>query len=168
LLDIIILCLIIYLDYFWCIKYQYIYIYIKIGKEKGKRKKEKGFPQLARPGGGGEFGPAERGRAGRRPTWPASGGTTRGRCRGRGPTCQREGEGTALGWGDRGGEPVGARPPVRSTVVFRWGLGSVTTGWWQSMGGGRGLWWWCQFRWRALGTVGPRRGGGRPRWCDRR
>jgi hypothetical protein len=39
-LDIIILCPKIYLDYFWCIKYQYIYIYIKIGKEKGKRKRK--------------------------------------------------------------------------------------------------------------------------------
>jgi hypothetical protein len=52
LLDIIILCPIIYLDYFWCIKYQYIYIYIKIGKEKGKRK-GKGFPQLVGRGVGG-------------------------------------------------------------------------------------------------------------------
>jgi hypothetical protein len=34
------LCPIIYLDYFWFIKYQYIYIYIIIGKEKGKRKRK--------------------------------------------------------------------------------------------------------------------------------
>jgi hypothetical protein len=73
-----------YLDYFWCIK-------------KEKKEKEKGFPQLAGTGGG--FGPAERGRAGRQPTWPASVGTVRGQCRGRGPMCQREGEGTALGGG---------------------------------------------------------------------
>jgi hypothetical protein len=48
-LDIIILCPTIYLDYFWCIKYQYIYIYIKIGKEK-----EKGV-SIASWVGGGEF-----------------------------------------------------------------------------------------------------------------
>jgi hypothetical protein len=35
LLDVIILCPKIYLDYFWCIKYQYIYIYIN---KKRKRK----------------------------------------------------------------------------------------------------------------------------------
>jgi hypothetical protein len=49
-LNIIILCPIIYLDYFWCIKYQYMHIYMKIGKEKGEKKKEKGS-RLARPGG---------------------------------------------------------------------------------------------------------------------
>jgi hypothetical protein len=59
-LDIIILCPKIYLDYFWCIKYQYIYIYIKKGKEKGKRKrKEISLASWAR----GDFGPAERGHA---------------------------------------------------------------------------------------------------------
>jgi hypothetical protein len=46
LLDIIILCPKIYLDYFWRIKYQYIHIYIYIGKEKDKR-----FPQLVGLGG---------------------------------------------------------------------------------------------------------------------
>jgi hypothetical protein len=60
LLDIIILCPIIYLDYFWCIKYQYMHKYMKIGKRNGKRKKKRVFP-LAGPGG--IFGPAERGRA---------------------------------------------------------------------------------------------------------
>jgi hypothetical protein len=50
LLDIIILCPIIYLEYFWCVKYQYIYIYIN-RKRKRKKEKEKGFPQLAGPGG---------------------------------------------------------------------------------------------------------------------
>jgi hypothetical protein len=58
LLDIIILCLIIYLDYFWCIKYQYIYIYIKIGKGKGKgnrkrkrKRKRKGISSASLAGG---------------------------------------------------------------------------------------------------------------------
>jgi hypothetical protein len=49
-LNIIILCHIRYLDYFWCIKYQHIYIYMKNGKRNRKKKKEKekekekGFP----------------------------------------------------------------------------------------------------------------------------
>jgi hypothetical protein len=77
LLDIIILCPIIYLDYFWCIKYQYIYIYIKIGKEKGKRKKRKGISSASWAGGNSAQPSAgTRGRAGRWPTWPASEGTT--------------------------------------------------------------------------------------------
>jgi hypothetical protein len=50
LLDIIILCPIIYLDDFWCIKYQYIYIYIKIGKEKGEIKR-KGVSSASWAGG---------------------------------------------------------------------------------------------------------------------
>jgi hypothetical protein len=37
------LCPIIYLDYFWCIKYQYMHKYMKIGKRNGKRKKKRGF-----------------------------------------------------------------------------------------------------------------------------
>jgi hypothetical protein len=35
------LCPIIYLDYLWCIKYQYMHKYMKIGKRNGKRKKGK-------------------------------------------------------------------------------------------------------------------------------
>jgi hypothetical protein len=74
-----------------------------------------------------------------------------------------------LGGGDRGGgEPIGARPPVRFAAVLRWGPSSVTTEWWQGTGGGRGLRWWGQFGRRALKTAGPRRGGGRPRLWDRR
>jgi hypothetical protein len=50
----------------------YKYIYMKMGKRKKKRDS-----QLAGPGGGGDFGPTERGRAGerggRRPTRHASG-----------------------------------------------------------------------------------------------
>jgi hypothetical protein len=62
-LDIIILYPKIYLDYFWCIKYQYIYIYIKkIGKEKGKRKRKRKEISSA-SWVGGDFGLAERGRA---------------------------------------------------------------------------------------------------------
>jgi hypothetical protein len=39
-----------FLDFFWCIKYQYIYIYIKIGKEKVKRKR-KGISSTSWAGG---------------------------------------------------------------------------------------------------------------------
>jgi hypothetical protein len=49
-LNIIFLCPIIYLDCFWCIKYQYMHFYMKIGKEKGENKKGKGF-WIAGPGG---------------------------------------------------------------------------------------------------------------------
>jgi hypothetical protein len=66
-LNIIILCPIIYLDYFWCIKYQYMHFYMEIGKEKGEKKKEKGIlDSWAR----GDFGPAERGRAAPRQNGP--------------------------------------------------------------------------------------------------
>jgi hypothetical protein len=87
-LDIIILCLKIYLDYFWCIKYQYINIYIKLGKEKGKRK---GFSLLARSGGilaqpgagarrRGQMGPDDPRREGtaRRTPWVRAHTTERG------------------------------------------------------------------------------------------
>jgi hypothetical protein len=35
------LCPIIYLNYFWCIKYQQINIYVEMGKRSGKRKKKR-------------------------------------------------------------------------------------------------------------------------------
>jgi hypothetical protein len=35
------LCPIIYLDYFWCIKYKYMHLYMKIGKEKWRKGKRK-------------------------------------------------------------------------------------------------------------------------------
>jgi hypothetical protein len=43
-------CPIIYLNYFWCIKYQHINIYMKIGKRNGKRKKKRNS-KLTGPGG---------------------------------------------------------------------------------------------------------------------
>jgi hypothetical protein len=89
-LDIIILCPKMYLDYFWCIKYQYIYIYIyiKIGKEKGKRK---GFSLLAGPGGG--FWPSRARARDIAVKWAQTAHEERGRRDGRcghGPTRQRE------------------------------------------------------------------------------
>jgi hypothetical protein len=91
-LNIIILCPIIYLDYVLCIKYQYMHLYMKIVKEKGVNKKRKKGSRIAGPRG--DFGPAERGRAAPRlngPKRPTKRGNGAGGRRGRGPTRQREG-----------------------------------------------------------------------------
>jgi hypothetical protein len=81
-----------YLKYFWCIKYQHINIYMKIGKGNGKRKKKKGF---STSWAGGEFlaqpSASARGRVGKQPTRPASGGDGVGTVSWCGPTCQRKG-----------------------------------------------------------------------------
>jgi hypothetical protein len=82
-LNIIILCPIIYLDYFWCIKYQYINIYMKIGKEKGEKEKDKEFSVSWARGGFGPAGPRARPRGHAAQLGPPV-GTTRGRC---GPMC---------------------------------------------------------------------------------
>jgi hypothetical protein len=82
-----------------------IYIHIYINR-KGKRKRK---DISSASWAGGDFGLAERGRVGRRPTWPASGGTARGRHCGRGPTCQ--GEGGQTGRGPTAGEVRGGSPP---------------------------------------------------------
>jgi hypothetical protein len=57
LLNVIILCPTIYLDYFWCIKYQYMHKYMKIEKRNGKRKKKRDFLLAGPGGGGGDFRP---------------------------------------------------------------------------------------------------------------
>jgi hypothetical protein len=77
LLDIIILCPKIYLDYFWCIKYQYINIYIKIGNEKGKRKGKEVSSASWAGGISAQPSAGTRSRVGRRPTSLAGGGTMR-------------------------------------------------------------------------------------------
>jgi hypothetical protein len=59
-LNIIILCHIKYLDYFWCIKYQYKNIYVKMGKRNGKKKRKR-ISLLTGPEG--EFGPTGGARA---------------------------------------------------------------------------------------------------------
>jgi hypothetical protein len=70
----------------------YIHIYIN-RKGKRKKEKEKRIPQLTGPGGiSAQPSAGARGCVGRRPTWPASRETARGRRRGRGPMCQREGQ----------------------------------------------------------------------------
>jgi hypothetical protein len=101
--------LIIYLNYFWCIKYQHISIYEKMGKRNGKRKRKRiSFPC----GPGGDF----------RPTWARArlaaqlaqlcggdGGERRG---GVGPLARGEEGLTALATteGERGS--TGVRPAV--------------------------------------------------------
>jgi hypothetical protein len=94
----------------------YAYIYMKIGKRNGKRKKKRNFPANSV---GGDFVLA-RARArprGRRPSLARQRGTARGRRRGCGPMCQREGEADGVGWSDGGGgEPAGVgknRTPTR-------------------------------------------------------
>jgi hypothetical protein len=84
-LNIIILCPIIYLDYVWCIKYQYIHKYMKIGKRNGKRKKKRDFLATG-PGG---FRPS-RARAGG-PARPASEGWHGDDAMGAGPRASEEG-----------------------------------------------------------------------------
>jgi hypothetical protein len=105
------LCPIIYLNYFWCIKYQhiniYIYIYMKMGKRNGKRKRKGISCSLGRGG----FGPAERECArgrGRRPSRPTKERHGAGRRRGRGPTRQREEGVNGAERRRRGGELVGS------------------------------------------------------------
>jgi hypothetical protein len=71
-LNIIILCPIIYLDYFWCIKYQYMHLYMKIGKEKGE--KEKGRMDLP----SSKFSWHERSISERLGSCPSSGATISG------------------------------------------------------------------------------------------
>jgi hypothetical protein len=76
-----------------------------MGKGNGKRKRER-VSQLAGPGG--VFGPAERerarGRVGRRPTRPTSGGDDVGTAPWRGPTYQGEGGRLTARNGDREGK----------------------------------------------------------------
>jgi hypothetical protein len=87
------LCPMIYLNYFWCIKYQHINIYMKMGKRNGE--KRKGFSCLLGRSGGC-FRPS-RARARARARQAAHSAHQRGRRRGtaswRGPTCQGEGGG---------------------------------------------------------------------------
>jgi hypothetical protein len=147
---------IIYLNYFWCIKYQHIIIYMKMGKRNRKRKR-KGFSCLL---GRGEIlaHPGASACAGaRQEAQPAH---QRGRRRrGAGPHVS-EGRGLTARSSDGGGRSTGARPPVKSRggsppwVRFLGGGGVA------GPGGGGGPWGWGQFdRWRPR-VAGPRRGGG--------
>jgi hypothetical protein len=118
-LNIIILCPIIYSDYFWCIKDQYMHIYMKIGKRNGKRKKKRNFPAKWV---GRDFGLARvraRGRAAGGPARPASGRRRKDDAVGAGPRARGRGRLTVsvgrTGAGG-GGEPAGVgknRPSTR-------------------------------------------------------
>jgi hypothetical protein len=117
---------------------------MKIGKSNGKRKKKRDF--LLDGPGGFSTQPSANTRARRQAAQPAhQRGMTRGRCCGRGPTCQREGEADGVGWSDGGGaEPaeVGKNDRRRgSAAVLRRGSGFGWLGRWLSTGGGRGSWW---------------------------
>jgi hypothetical protein len=102
------LCPIIYLNYFWCIKYQHIIIYVEMGKRNGKRKKKRDF-LLAGPEG--VFGPAERERArARQAAQPAHEGAAQ---LGRTPWARAHASarGAGVNGAERateGGEPVGS------------------------------------------------------------
>jgi hypothetical protein len=113
-LNIIVLCHIKYLDYFWCIKYQYIYIYVKIAKRKGK-----GFSWLAGPRG--EVGLAEGARpcAAVGPARPATGHGARGDVVGAGPhVSEGRGNGVREEWQFTRGE--NRRPVIPTAVPRRW------------------------------------------------
>jgi hypothetical protein len=158
------LCPIIYLDYFWCIKYQHINIYMKMGKRNGKRKRERIF-QLA--GSGGNFGPpgaSARTRACLRPSWPSCAGRRRGTAQWRGPARQREGGADGVDDTEEGGARLGSgrrRVPRRFSavgpVLWRGSGGEARAGEGGHGGGanltGGGLW-------RPIcGTVAGARGG---------
>ena len=121
LLNIIILCPIIYLDYFWCIEYQYMHKYMKIGKRNGKRKKKRNFPANW---AGGDFGPAgawAHARTGRRPSLARQRGMAWGRHRGRGTHARGRGRLKVSGsWTGEGGNPAGVRKN-RPLTRFRGG-----------------------------------------------
>jgi hypothetical protein len=99
------LCPIIYLNYFWCIKYQHINIYMKMGKRNGKRKR-KGFSCLLGRGGGISAHRGERARATGGPAGPTARETGGGRRRGAGPhVCEGRGLTARSSDGGRGVRP---------------------------------------------------------------
>jgi hypothetical protein len=130
LLDVIILCPIIYLDYFWCIKYQYMHKYMKIGKRNGKRKKKRDF-LLAGPGG--IFGTAKRGRAraGRRPSRPTSRERRRDGAVGVGPRARGRGRLTTSGGqtGEGANRPRSEKPTANEVPRWFSAVVLVSGGW---------------------------------------
>jgi hypothetical protein len=90
------LCPIIYLNYFWCIKYQHINIYLKMGKEK-----EKGFPARWAGVGGGSAQPSAGAAGG--PASPRRSGATRADVVGAGPRISERRGLTARSGRRRGG-----------------------------------------------------------------
>jgi hypothetical protein len=144
------LCPIVYLDYFWCIKYHHIIIYMKMGKRKGNSCLLGRGEILAHPG-------ARAREHGRRPISEGDGG---GRRRGAGPHVS-EGRGfNGVEWRRRGGEPVGSTvgDARDGSPVLWWGSGGearavvgVHGGGVNSTGGGPG--------WPVHGAVAGARGG---------
>jgi hypothetical protein len=159
-LNIIVLCSLIYLDYFWCIKYQYMNLYMKIGKRNGKKKRKRDFP--ANWAGGISAQPRRvrarpRGRAAQSATEEGNGAGTAPWARGHAP---ERGGGNGVRWGRRAVHDGENWSPVNPTVVPRRWSGSASMEWLQSMRGGRGLRRWGQFGWWTLRMAGPRRVAG--------
>jgi hypothetical protein len=179
------LCPIIYLSYFWCIKYQYINIYMKIGKRNGKRK-NKGDSQLAGPGG--ISAQRARARAGGL-AGPRRSGAAQADAVGVGPRVSERRGVTAWSGRRRGGEPVGLEAGVRDWearggpfIGARGGEGAIDgvhrqsrhggdggAQWRRRYGSGRGVMGWLGWRkgTKARGTnragervLARRRGGG--------
>jgi hypothetical protein len=156
------LCPIIYLNYFWCIKYQHIIIYVKMGKRNGKRKKEKEF-QVNRAGGISAWSGA--GARAAAANWAQTAHEERGTVRrtlwARAHAPEKGGRLTVLN-GD-GGEGAGrgsaaSEIPRRFSVVgpvLRWGSGGKARAGVGGHGGGvnltgGGLGWPVHGGWRAL------------------
>jgi hypothetical protein len=126
------LCPIIYLNYFWYIKYLHIIIYVKNGKRNEKIKRKR-ISCLAGPGG---FRPT-RARARRRPSWPSSeGGTAGDGAVARGPHASEGGLMTRTATEGGGGRP-GSDRRWKSTAVLRRGSGSAVERWCCCTGGSR-------------------------------
>jgi hypothetical protein len=134
------LCSIIYLDYFWCIKYQHINIYVKMGKKKWEKKKEKVF--LASWAREGDFGPLSAGawaRARLRPSWPSCEGATAGDgAVVRAHKLGRERGLTALTATEGGEISTGVRPATNPAAALRRWSGPLAGKRWRSTGGCRG------------------------------
>jgi hypothetical protein len=156
-------CPIIYLNYFWCIKYQHINVYMKMEKEMGKGKRKRDS-QLARPRG---FRPSRarvraRARAGGPP------GSLAGERRGDGivgvgPRARERGGLTA--WSGDGGRtgrgPTTGEAPRRFSAgapVLRWGSGGEARAGVGDHGGRPNLAGGC-LGWPVHGAVADARGG---------
>jgi hypothetical protein len=136
----------IYLNYFWCIKYQHIILYMKMGKRNGKIKRKRVF-LLAGPGGEILAHPGASARAGAAggPAGPSARETTRDGAVARAHTLVREG-GLTTRSSDGGGEvdrsSIAGEIPRRFSVVgpVLWrGSGGEARAWIGDHGGGVNL-----------------------------
>jgi hypothetical protein len=157
------LCPIIYLNYFWYIKYLHIIIYVKNGKRNEKIKRKR-ISCLAGPGG--DFGPPGRERASAAAAQLAQqrGGPAGDGAVARGPHASEGGGGLTTRTTMEGGEGrQGSDRRWKSTAVLRRGSGSTVGRWCCCTGGSRRSQGWGQFDRRGPMAAGPRRGGGCPR-----